>query len=100
MAAKNIKSIEDVKNKIETTIDRIDVEKVDFGDIKMSEASNDFILENEENLEQLVTYLNNFIDKLSAEKEKMKTEKINDKLISELNNGGENASIIAEIFKK
>lgn len=100
MAAKNIKSIEDVKNKIETTIDRIDVEKVDFGDIKMSETSNDFILENEENLEQLVTYLNNFIDKLSAEKEKMKTEKINDKLISELNNGGENASIIAEIFKK
>lgn len=100
MAAKNIKSIEDVKNKIETTIDRIDVEKVDFGDIKMSDTSNEFILENEENLDQLVTYLNNFIDKLSAEKEKLKTEKINDKLINELNNGGENASLIAEIFKK
>ncbi|MCI2910911.1 hypothetical protein [Staphylococcus hominis] len=100
MAAKNIKSIEDVKNKIETTIDRIDVEKVDFGDIKMSDTSNGFILENEENLDQLVTYLNNFIDKISAEKEKVKTEKINDKLINELNSGGENASLIAEIFKK
>nr|ADA61625.1 DNA recombination protein RmuC [Staphylococcus sp. CDC3] len=100
MAAKNNKTIEDVKNKIETTIDRIDVEKVDFGDIKMSDTSNGFILENEENLDQLVTYLNNFIDKISAEKEKVKTEKINDKLINELNNGGENASLIAEIFKK
>jgi predicted aldo/keto reductase-like oxidoreductase len=100
MAAKNNKSIEDIKNKIETTLNKIDVDKVDFGEIKMMNDTNEFVLTEENQLDELIDYLNNFTNKLSAKKEQTKTERINDKLINELKNGGENANLIAEIFNK
>lgn len=100
MAAKNNKSIEDIKNKIETTLNKVDVDKVDFGEIKMMNDTNEFVLTEENQLDELIDYLNNFTNKLSAKKEQTKTERINDKLINELKNGGENANLIAEIFNK
>jgi predicted aldo/keto reductase-like oxidoreductase len=100
MAAKNNKSIEDIKNKIETTLNKIDVDKVDFGEIKMMNDTNEFVLTEENQLDELIDYLNNFTNKLSEKKEQTKTERINDKLINELKNGGENANLIAEIFNK
>jgi predicted aldo/keto reductase-like oxidoreductase len=99
-AKKNNKSIEDIKNKIETTLNKIDVDKVDFGEIKMMNDTNEFVLTEENQLDELIDYLNNFTNKLSAKKEQTKTERINDKLINELKNGGENANLIAEIFNK
>lgn len=100
MATKNNKSIEDIQNKIETTINKIDVDKVDFGEIKMKDDTNEFVLTDEDKLNDLIEYLNNFTNKLAAKKEQKKTERINDKLINELKNGGENANLIAEIFNK
>ena len=100
MATKNNKSIEDIQSKIETTINKIDVDKVDFGEIKMKDDTNEFVLTDEDKLNDLIEYLNNFTNKLAAKKEQKKTERINDKLIKELKNGGENANLIAEIFNK
>lgn len=72
MAAKNNKSIEDIKNKIETTLNKIDVDKVDFGEIKMMNDTNEFVLTEENQLDELIDYLNNFTNKLSAKKEQTK----------------------------
>jgi hypothetical protein len=83
---------------LESTIDKIDVSKLDFGDIKMSQETNDFILNEENNLQEIIDYLNEFTNKLSARKEQVKTEKINEKLMNEIKEGGEKASLIAQIF--
>jgi transcriptional regulator NrdR family protein len=83
---------------LESTIDKIDVSKLDFGDIKMSQETNEFILNEENNLQEIIDYLNEFTNKLSARKEQVKTEKINEKLMNELKEGGEKASLIAQIF--
>lgn len=83
---------------MESTIDKIDVSKLDFGDIKMSQETNEFILNEENNLQEIIDYLNEFTNKLSARKEQVKTEKINEKLMNEIKEGGEKASLIAQIF--
>jgi hypothetical protein len=99
MAGKIPKTIEEVQNRLESTIDKIDVSKLDFGDIKMSqETYNEFILNEENNLQEIIDYLNEFTNKLSARKEQVKTEKINEKLMNEIKEGGEKASLIAQIF--
>ncbi|MGJ8462370.1 hypothetical protein ACSGFZ_03565 [Staphylococcus haemolyticus] len=98
MAGKIPKTIEEVQNRLESTIDKIDVSKLDFGDIKMSQETNEFILNEENNLQEIIDYLNEFTNKLSARKEQVKTEKINEKLMNEIKEGGEKASLIAQIF--
>jgi hypothetical protein len=94
MAGKIPKTIEEVQNRLESTIDKIDVSKLDFGDIKMSQETNEFILNEENNLQEIIDYLNEFTNKLSAEKEQVKTEKINEKLMNEIKEGGEKASLL------
>ncbi|PTH39457.1 hypothetical protein [Staphylococcus capitis] len=98
MAGKIPKTIEEVQNKLESTIDKIDITKLEFGDIKMSQETNEFILTEENNLQEIIDYLNEFTNKLSARKEQVKTEKINEKLMNEMKDGGEKASLIAQIF--
>ncbi|HDG8789414.1 TPA: hypothetical protein PBT65_001715 [Staphylococcus aureus] len=98
MAGKIPKTIEEVQNKLESTIDKIDITKLEFGDIKMSQETNEFILTKENNLQEIIDYLNEFTNKLSARKEQVKTEKINEKLMNEMKDGGEKASLIAQIF--
>jgi hypothetical protein len=98
MAGKIPKTIEEVQNRLESTIDKIDVSKLDFGDIKMSQETNEFILNEENTLQEIIDYLNEFTNKLSARKEQVKTEKINEKLMNEIKEGGEKASLIAQIF--
>jgi transcriptional regulator NrdR family protein len=99
MAGKIPKTIEEVQNRLESTIDKIDVSKLDFGDIKMSQETNEFIQNEENNLQEIIDYLNEFTNKLSArKKEQVKTEKINEKLMNEIKEGGEKASLIAQIF--
>lgn len=100
MAAKTVKTIEDVKNKIETHLDKIDIDKIDFGEVKMSNETKAFELTNEKELEELIKNMNTFINKLKVKKEQSKTEKINNKLINELKNGGQNAELLAQIFNK
>lgn len=100
MAAKTVKTIEDVKNKIETNLDKIDIDKIDFGEVKMSNETKAFELTNEKELEELIKNMNTFINKLKVKKEQSKTEKINNKLINELQNGGQNAELLAQIFNK
>ncbi|MDU4493360.1 MAG: hypothetical protein E7J02_12110 [Staphylococcus warneri] len=100
MAAKTVKTIEDVKNKIETNLDKIDIDKIDFGEVKMSNETKAFELTNEKELEELIENMNTFINKLKVKKEQSKTEKINNKLINELQNGGQNAELLAQIFNK
>ncbi|EHT3670521.1 hypothetical protein KXP69_002292 [Staphylococcus pseudintermedius] len=100
MAAKNIKTIEDVKDKIETALKRIDPEKIDFGNVTMDQESNQFSLEHEDKLEELKNNIYQLLKRIDIEKDKIKQEKINQRLIEELNNGGESATVIAEIFKK
>lgn len=99
MANKNIKTIEEVKNKIETTLKRIDPKKIDFGNVIMDQETNQFSLEHEVKLEELKENIYNLLKQIDNEKDKIKQEKINQKLIDELNNGGENATVIANIFK-
>ncbi|PTJ36478.1 hypothetical protein [Staphylococcus simulans] len=99
MANKSIKTIEEVKNKIETTLKRIDPKKIDFGNVIMDEETNQFSLEQEVVLEDLKQNIYELLKQIDNEKDKIKQEKINQKLIDELNNGGENATVIANIFK-
>ncbi|MDQ7134599.1 hypothetical protein [Staphylococcus aureus] len=98
MAAKHIKTIEEVKDKVETTLNRIDPKKIDFGNVIMDEETNQFSLEQEVVLEDLKQNIYDLLKQIDNEKDKIKQEKINQKLIDELNNGGENAIVIANIF--
>mgnify|MGYP007090578450 CR=1 FL=1 len=100
MANKTNKTIGDIKIKIENTINKIDTDNIDFGEIKMHEETQEFVLENEYQYDELINNLRNFINEFEMSKEKSKQEKINEKLINELNNGGETATLIAEIFNK
>ncbi|GBV49740.1 hypothetical protein QCE51_13080 [Staphylococcus aureus] len=74
--------------------------KISFGEITMDPNSQKFILEDENIYKDLVANLHKFIEDLELSKEKMKQDRINKKLLDELNNGGETANLIAEIFSK
>ncbi len=100
MAAKTNKNIEDIKSRIESTISKIDVDKISYGEITMDPNSQKFILEDENIYKDLVATLHKFIEDLELSKEKTKQDRINKKLLDELNNGGETANLIAEIFSK
>ncbi|WP_251522099.1 hypothetical protein [Staphylococcus sp. Marseille-Q6910] len=98
MAGKTMKNIDDVQNKIETTLEKINLDKIDHGDITMDNETNEFILDSENKIEEITLYLQEFIDRLNNSKDKIKKEKINEKLIDRLKDGGPNAEMIAKIF--
>lgn len=98
MAAKTNKNIVDISSKIQNTMDKIDLSKVEFGNVYMNEESKTFEVSNENEVNNLINYLQEFIDKLESNKEEFKNNKINEIILEQVKNGGESAETLAKIF--
>lgn len=98
MAAKSNKNIADINSKIQGTLEKIDLSKVDFGNVYMNEESKEFEVSNEDEVNNLINILQEFIDDLERNKEDYKNNKINEIILDQVKNGGESAQALARIF--
>ncbi|WP_341775933.1 hypothetical protein [Staphylococcus hyicus] len=99
MAAKSNKNLVDIKSKVENVLEKVNVESIDYGNVYMDDESKEFILDHEDDMNNLISYLEKFIDNLQEQMEKSKQEQIQNKIFEQLKNGGENAELVAKLFK-
>ncbi|MCD8845149.1 hypothetical protein [Staphylococcus gallinarum] len=100
MAAKSNKNIVDINSKIQTTLEKIDLSKVEFGNVFMNEDTKEFEVSNENEVNDLINTLQKFIDDLERNKEDYKNSKINEIILDQVKNGGESAQALAKIFNQ
>jgi hypothetical protein len=98
MAAKSNKNIVDISTKVQSTLEKIDLTKVDFGEVFMNQESKEFEVSNEQEVNQLINFLQDFTDSLERNKEEFKNNKINEIILEKVKNGGESAETLARIF--
>ncbi|EKU45031.1 hypothetical protein [Staphylococcus massiliensis] len=93
-------NLKDIQTKIERVTDKIDTEKIDFGQVIYDEEKQDLVLTKEEDLTKLRRSLNDFEEALLAAQSKIKQQEINKRIISEVKDGGQTAEILSSIFSK
>lgn len=94
---RKVKQLEGIKNKLNNLYGSINFEELNYGEIMIDSKSN-FILNKEEDLDEIIDILNTFKDDLVSYKESYLSQKTTEKLMSLLQNDDENAELLKQII--
>lgn len=94
---RKVKQLEGIKNKLNNLYGSINFEELNYGEIMIDNKSN-FILNKEEDLDEIIDILNTFKDDLLNYKESYLSQKTTEKLMSLLQNDDENAELLKQII--
>lgn len=94
---RKVKQLEGIKNKLNNLYGSINFEELNYGEIMIDNKSN-FILNKEEDLDEIIDILNTFKDDLLSYKESYLSQKTTEKLMSLLQNDDENAELLKQII--
>lgn len=97
MAAK--KQFTTIKTKLESNISKIDLDTIDFGEVIMNESTKEFELTIDDDVNDLLLYLQSFINDIENKKEEYKSTKVNEKIIETLKSDTSQAETLRNIFK-
>lgn len=87
-----------IRKSLETTIDKIDLDNVEFGEVKMDEESKEFNLTTQHEINELVNYLQTFIDNIQEKSSKYKSVKVNEKILETLKSETHDGELLRRIF--
>ncbi|OOV39562.1 hypothetical protein BS756_00835 [Staphylococcus sp. MB371] len=96
MAAK--KQFNTIRKSLETTINKIDLDNVEFGEVKMDEESKEFNLTTQNEINDLVNYLQTFIDNIEKKSNEFKSIKVNEKILETLKSETHDGELLRRIF--
>ncbi|RIN92418.1 hypothetical protein [Mammaliicoccus sciuri] len=87
-----------IRKSLETTINKIDLDNVEFGEVKMDEESKEFNLTTQHEINELVNYLQTFIDNIQEKSSKYKSVKVNEKILETLKSETHDGELLRRIF--
>ncbi|WP_281512304.1 hypothetical protein [Mammaliicoccus vitulinus] len=94
---RKVKQLDAVNKKLSALYNTIDFEELNYGDIKVDNNSN-FILEKENEVNEILTKLDEFKKSLLSYKDKYRSQKTTDKIMEILKNDSANAELLKEII--
>ncbi|RIN97167.1 hypothetical protein BU002_02275 [Mammaliicoccus sciuri] len=92
------KQFSTIRKSLETTIKKIDLDNVEFGEVKMDEESKEFNLTTQHEINELVNYLQTFIDNIQEKSSKYKSVKVNEKILETLKSETHDGELLRRIF--
>lgn len=92
------KQFSTIRKSLESTINKIDLDNVEFGEVKMEEESKEFNLTTQQEINELVNYLQTFIDSIEEKSNKYKSIKVNEKILETLKSETQDGELLRRIF--
>lgn len=96
MAAK--KQFNTIKKTLEVAINKIDLDNVDFGEVKMNNHNKEFELTTQNEIKELISNLESLITSIENKSDKYKNNKVNEKVLETLKSDSQDGEMLRKIF--
>ncbi len=96
MAAK--KQFNTIKKTLEVAINKIDLDNVDFGEVKMNNHNKAFELTTQNEIKELISNLESLITSIENKSDKYKNNKVNEKVLETLKSDSQDGEMLRKIF--
>lgn len=98
-APRKIKQIEGIQKKLNQLYKNINFDELNYGEVKIDENSN-FILDKEDEVNELVDQLNQFKNDILRYKEDYQSQQTTEKILNLLKSDSENAQVIKQLINE